>query len=98
MNDARRPESQKDIALFFLSSGLFVLPLMATFFAFDAQVDRLAQKNESLFFAIVILGALGVAMGMYTVAKRFPRKATGTIGGGCWAITIALAWIWSSSL
>lgn len=98
MNDARPPESQKDITLFFLSSGLFVLPLMAAFFAFDVQVDRLAKKSESLFFAIVILGALIVVAGMYSVATRCPRKAAGTIGGLCWVVTIALAWIWSSSL
>ena len=98
MNGARPPESQRDLALFFLSSGLFVLPLMAAFFAFDVQVDQLARKAEWLFFAVVILGALIVVAGMYSVAKRLPRKAAGTIGGVCWIITIALAWMWSSSL
>jgi len=98
MNGARPPESQKDLALFFLSSGLFILPLIAAFFAFDLQVDQLTKKSESLFFAVVIFCALIVVAGMYSVAKRFPRKAAGTIGGACWIITIALAWIWSSSV
>jgi hypothetical protein len=87
------PATQKELVLFFFSSGLFVLPLMTITFVFDQQLELLVNKSDWLFFASVIAGALIVVAGMYLVAYRFPRRAAGMIGAVCWAVTIGAAWM-----
>jgi len=89
---------QLALILFFLSSGIFLLPMIGIGMIFIDALRRLSEAHEWLFYGLNFCGALIVVFGMYTLERVMPRKLAGWIGLVCWVILYVVAWNFSASL
>ena len=96
--EVQKPKTREEIALFFLSSGLFCLPLLSVYMTWDTYFDNLSNTHEILYFAEILFGAGVVVGGMYAATRFMGVKIAGLAGLACWLVLFVITWSYSSSM
>ncbi len=95
-DDRKKPTTETELILWFLSGGIVVFPVMLLILVFWRPLAKVLDANEWWFYGIVLCGSGVVLIGMHLLERTSNKVRWAVVGAGCWVALYFVAWEFSS--